>query len=282
MNIRDILRQAATELTESGSGSPRLDAEVLLAAYLKTERLELYKAPEKLLGEEEIAGFGKWLSRRLAGEPVAYIVGAKEFWSLLFEVNREVLIPRPETEILVEEALLAANNMPGELRILEIGVGSGAVSVALARELPAARLVATDISAAALAVARRNALAHGVADRIDFLCGDLYAPVVGAFDLIVSNPPYIAADEFAQLPRGVRDFEPGLALIAGEGGTARHREIIAGSRRHLRKGGWLLMEMGAGQKELIAELLDKSGIYEANAVRCDYGGVERVIKARAA
>ena len=281
MNIRDILRQAATELTESGSGSPRLDAEVLLAAYLKTERLELYKAPEKLLGEEEIAGFGNWLSRRLAGEPVAYIVGAKEFWSLLFEVNREVLIPRPETEILVEEALLAANDMPGELRILEIGAGSGAVCVALARELPAARLVATDISAAALAVARRNALAHGVADRIDFLCGDLYAPVVGAFDLIVSNPPYIAAEEFEQLPRGVRDFEPGLALVAPEGGTACHREIIAGSRRHLRKTGWLLLEMGAGQKELIAELLNKSGVYEPSTARCDYGGVERVIKARA-
>jgi release factor glutamine methyltransferase len=281
MNIRDMLEQAAANLKKSGSTSPRLDAEVLLASYLNTDRLELYKAPEKPLGEEEIAGFGKWLARRLKGEPVAYIIGTKEFWSLLFEVNREVLIPRPETEMLVEEALLAGKKMPPELRILEIGVGSGAISVALATELPEARLVATDISESALAVARRNTRTHGVADRIEFLCGDLFTPVAGTFDLIVSNPPYIAAEEFGQLPRGVREYEPRQALLAGEGGTACHRKIIAGSGRHLRKGGWLLMEMGAGQQEIVAGLLKKAGNFEQIETRRDYGGVERVIKARA-
>lgn len=282
MNIRDILRQAVANLKKSGSTSPRLDAEVLLASYLNADCLELYKAPEKPLGEEEILGFGKWLERRLNGEPVAYIIGAKEFWSLLFEVNREVLIPRPETEILVEEALQASKKMmPPGLRILEIGVGSGAISVALARELPDACLVATDISAGALSLARRNARTHGVADRIEFLCGDLFAPVVGTFHLIVSNPPYISAEEFVQLPRGVREYEPRQALLTGEGGTAFHREIISGSKKHLRKGGWLLMEMGEGQKEDIEKMLKRTEAYEDIAVRLDYGGVERVIKARA-
>lgn len=282
MNIRDILRQAAANLKQSGSTSPRLDAEVLLTSYLNTNRLELYKAPEKPLGEEEIQGFGKWLERRLNGEPVAYIIGAKEFWSLLFEVNPEVLIPRPETEILVEEALQASKKMMSAgLRILEIGVGSGAISVALAKELPDARLVATDISSGALVLARRNARTHGVADRIEFLCGNLLAPVVGTFDLIVSNPPYISAAEFEQLPRGVREYEPREALLTGEGGTACHREIIAASGKHLRQGGWLLMEMGDGQKEIVAELLKKSEAFDRIETRRDYGGVERVIIARA-
>lgn len=282
MNIRDLLGQAAARLKISGSTSPRLDAEVLLASYLKTDRLELYKAPEKILGEADLAGFGKSLERCLNGEPVAYIVGFKEFWSLLFEVNREVLIPRPETEILVEEALQVGKKiMPPALRILEIGVGSGAISVALAKELPDARLTATDISAGALALARRNALVHGVADRIEFLCGDLFVPVAGTFDLIVSNPPYIAAEEFVQLPRGVREYEPRESLLADEQGTACHRKIIAGSGKHLRKGGWLLLEMGAGQQEIVFELLQKTGCFERIETRRDYGGVERVIKARA-
>lgn len=281
MNIRDTLGQAAANLKKSGSTSPRLDAEVLLASYLNTDLLELYKAPERPLGEEEFAGFGKWLARRLQGEPVAYIIGAKEFWSLLFEVNREVLIPRPETEILVEEAMRVGRNMQPGLRILEIGVGSGAISVALATELPEARLVATDISESALAVAHRNARTHGVADRIELLCGDLYGPVVGTFDLIVSNPPYITTGEFGQLPRGVREYEPRQALLADEGGTACHREIIAGSAKHLRNGGWLLLEIGVGQQESVAGLLKKAGNFEQIETRRDYGCVERVIKARA-
>jgi release factor glutamine methyltransferase len=282
MNIRDILRQATAQLKNSGSTSPQLDAEVLLTTYLRIDRLDLYKAPERPLSDDEMAGFSAWLERRGNGEPVAYIIGAKEFWSLLFEVNRAVLIPRPETEVLVEEALQASKEIktPG-LRSLEIGVGSGAISVVLARELPAARLTATDISDRALTIAHRNALTHGVADRIEFLCGGLYQPVVGTFDLIVSNPPYIGATEFGQLPRGVREYEPQEALLAGEGGTACHREIIAGSGKHLRTGGGLLMEIGAGQQEIVAGLLRQSAAFENIEIRRDYGGIERVIKAKA-
>lgn len=282
MTIRDLLRQATARLKNSGSTSPQLDAEVLLTSYLGIDRLELYKAPERLLSDVEMAGFSARLERRENGEPVAYITGIKEFWSLLFEVNRDVLIPRPETEILVEAALQVSRDMQKpDLRILEIGVGSGAISVALARELPDARLTATDISVGALTLARCNALTHGVADRIELLSGDLYAPVVGVFDVIVTNPPYIGAAEFAQLPRGVREYEPKQALLANEEGIACHRAIIAGSGKHLRKGGWLLMEMGAGQQEIIAGLLRQSGTWENIETRCDYGGIERVIKAKA-
>ena len=281
MNIREELNRAAARLARAGSGSPRLDAEILLTFFLNIERLELYKAPERILTAEEAAGFEKLLERRCQGEPVAYIIGFKEFWSLLFLVNREVLIPRPETEILVEETLQAVQDESWAApRILEIGVGSGAITVALARELPEAILTATDIAAGALDLARENARRHGVAARIDFRCGDLWTPVEGTFDLIVSNPPYISATDFSRLPRGVKDYEPRQALLAGAAGTACHRAIIAGSVRYLKKGGWLLMEMGEGQGAELTELLKQSAVYERRAVRCDYGGAERVIRAR--
>ena len=170
-NIRTILQRAARDLNISGSPSPRLDAELLLMHFLKIDRLQLCTHPERELTEEEAAAFVERVERRSLGEPVAYIIGEKEFWSLRFEVGREVLIPRPETECLIEE-LLRFYRPPGEgLRILDIGTGSGAIGVVLARELPAARVAATDISAGALSVARRNALAHGVADRMDFFKG---------------------------------------------------------------------------------------------------------------
>jgi len=283
MNIRDLLIKAAAQLEKAGSASPRLDAEVMLAAYLNTDRLELYKAPEKILGPEEAAGFGAWLERRRQGEPVAYIVGVKEFWSLPFKVSPAVLIPRPETEILVEEALAVAKEaIPPVRRILEIGVGSGAISVALAKELPAACLTATDLEAGALSLARENACRLGVEERITFLRGHLFAPLSGTFDMIVSNPPYIAAAEFARLPKGVKDYEPRAALLAGESGTACHREIIAGCGRLLREGGWLLMEMGEGQGAEITGLLKQRTDFVNIAIRRDYGGVERVIRARKA
>lgn len=271
-------------LERAGSTSPRLDAEVLLASHLHVDRLELYKAPDQRLVIDEITGFEKWLDRRSQGEPVAYIVGVKEFWSLSFAVNREVLIPRPETEILVEEAIQTSRYL-GQLgqsgpSILEIGVGSGAISVALASELPDARLTATDISAGALSLARRNACFHGLEGRIEFLAGSLFEPVVGTFDLIVSNPPYISAAEFARLPRGVKEYEPPGALLAGENGIFFHRQIIAGGAEHLRKGGWLLMEIGERQGKEAAKMFEEAAIYEDISIRLDYGGMERVIKAR--
>ncbi|MBU1965478.1 MAG: peptide chain release factor N(5)-glutamine methyltransferase, partial [Proteobacteria bacterium] len=216
--IRTILQRAAHDLNLSGSPSARLDAELLLMHGLKIDRLQLCTHPERELTEEDAAAFVERIERRNLGEPVAYIIGEKEFWSLRFEVGREILIPRPETECLIEE-ILRRYRPPGDgLRILDIGTGSGAIGVVLARELHAARVVAADISAGALAVARRNALAHGVADRVDFFQGDLLAAVSGNFDIICSNPPYIPDVQYGLLPAGIRDFEPRGALIAGPDG----------------------------------------------------------------
>lgn len=287
MNIRDILNRAAADFEKSGSTTPRLDAEVLLSAWLHADRLEFYRAPGKTIREEKISGFEGWIKRRVQGEPVAYITGVKEFWSLLFEVNRDVLVPRPETEILVEETIALGTDFKSVpnlvhkgLRILEIGAGSGAVSVSLAVELREACFTATDISPCALFLARKNARAHGVEGRIDFLPGNLFEPVSGLFDVVVSNPPYISAEEFERLPREVKEYEPQQALLAGADGTFYHGKIIEGGRRCLKKGGWLLMEMGAGQKERIEKMLKGAEVYNDIDSRRDYGGVERVIKAR--
>jgi release factor glutamine methyltransferase len=281
MKIGDILNRATSDLEKSGSTTSRLDAEVLLSALLRVERLEFYRVPEKTLTEEEISGFAGWIKRRTLGEPVAYITGVKEFWSLLFEVNRDVLVPRPETEILVEEIIALGTDLERRgLRVLEIGTGSGAISVSLAMELPEARFTATDISPGALFLARKNARTHGVEGRIDFLPGNLFEPVSGLFDIVVSNPPYISNEEFERLPREVNEYEPKHALLAGTAGTFYHGEIIEGSRHCLKKGGWLLMEMGAGQRECIEKMLRDSGVFSNIGTRRDYGGIERASKAR--
>lgn len=290
MNIRGILNRAAADFERSGSATPRLDAEVLLSAWLHADLPELFRTPEKTLTKEEISGFGGWIKRRMQGEPVAYITGVKEFWSLLFEVNKDALVPRPETEILVEETIKVCRIVLGtdfksvpkttNFRILEIGTGSGAVSVSLAVELPEACFTATDISLGALSLARKNAHTHGVEGRIDFLSGDLFEPISGLFDVVVSNPPYISAKEFECLPPEVKEYEPSQALLAGTDGTFYHRKIIKGSMHCLKKGGWLLMEMGAGQKERIEKMLRDSGAYSDIETCRDYGGMERVIKAR--
>jgi len=279
-DIRTILHRTTRDLAAGGSPSPRLDAEVLLMRFLGMDRLQLCMQPERELSQEEAAGFARWVERRHLGEPVAYILGEKEFWSLRFEVSREVLIPRPETECLIEE-VLRLYRPPGEgLRILDIGTGSGAIGVALARELPAARVVATDISPGAIAVARRNAMAHGVAGRMEFFQGDLSAAVSGDFDIICSNPPYIQEDQYDLLPAGIRNFEPPGALIAGPDGVAFHRKIIREGAHRLKAGGRIFLEIGEGQRDRVAALFREEGGYGDIDCRKDYGGVDRVASAR--
>jgi len=280
MDIRTLLQDTARILNESGSPSPRLDAEVLLMRFLGADRLRFFSHPERVVSEEEAAGFSRWVERRRGGEPVSYIVGEKEFWSLRFEVDRGVLIPRPETECLIEEALRCRGSDAGRLRIIDIGTGSGAIGVTLARELPEVQGVATDISPAALSVARRNALAHGVEGRIEFLQGDLFAGAPGPFDWIVSNPPYIRDDFYPLLPRGIREFEPREALIAGPEGTAFHRRIIREGADRLKPGGRIFLEIGEGQREAVDSLFREEGIYEEIRFRKDYGGMDRVASAR--
>ena len=279
-DIRTLLQRTTRELTAGGSPSPRLDAEVLLMHYLKTDRLQLCMHPERELPEEECAGFSLWVDRRRRGEPVAYITGEKEFWSLPFEVNRNVLIPRPETECLVEEVLKYYGREGGPLRIIDLGTGSGAIGVALAAEIPSAHITATDSSRGALDVARRNADRHGVAGRMEFLEGNLFASAVGEFDVIVSNPPYIPDDVYLLLPEGIRAFEPREALIAGPDGAAFHREIIREGTARLKPGGWIFLEIGEGQMELVDSLFREGGCYNDIYFRKDYAGMERVVAAR--
>jgi len=282
MDIRTLLHQTARALAAGGSPSPRLDAEVLLMNFLKIDRLQLCTHPERELSEEECAGFSPWVDRRRRGEPVAYITGGKEFWSLLFEVNRDVLIPRPETECLVEEVLKHYGGKGSRLRIIDIGTGSGAIGLVLAVELPEADIVATDISPKALAVARRNAQRHGVAGRMEFMEGNLFASGSGEFDIIVSNPPYIPDQLFPLLPEGIRAFEPREALLAGPDGIAFHRSIIREGALCLKPGGRIFLEIGEGQKGLVDSLFRKEGGYTDICFRQDYGGMERVATARRA
>jgi release factor glutamine methyltransferase len=281
MNILNALNEAIHALKSSGCATPRLDAEVLLSACLKMDRTRFHIDLEQSLTENKLQEFRLHIERRRHGEPVAYIVGKKEFWSLPFEVNNTVLIPRPETEIIVEEVLKVCSSMKtGKLRILEIGTGSGAISVSLAHELTNAQIVATDISQDAINLASRNAQINNVLNQISFLSGNLFEPVSGKFDIIVSNPPYISKEEYDCLPSGVRDFEPQTALLSGAEGTAFHREIIKAGGIHLEPGGWLFIEIGSGQKEIVEFMLNESTLYDNIAFRDDYAGIKRVAIAR--
>ncbi|NLN59515.1 MAG: peptide chain release factor N(5)-glutamine methyltransferase [Deltaproteobacteria bacterium] len=281
MTVADILNEAVVFLADAGSPTPRLDAEVLLAACLRLDRLLFITHPEDEVNPDAVFRYKGWLQRRGGNEPVSYITGTKEFWSLPFLVTPAVLIPRPETEVLVEETLACMPSKAGKTwQVLEVGTGSGAVAVALASERPDIQITATDVVPEALAIARANAEANGVQDRITFLQGNMLEPVSGRFDLIVSNPPYISRHDYDSLPPGIREYEPMGALVPGPEGTEAHGILIQESPSFLYAGGWLLMEMDGGQVGTLRRLFNKRGRYENLSVRSDYGGMERVIRAR--
>ena len=281
--ILALIRWADERFSKEGIASPRLDAEVLLAETLGLDRVGLYTHFDQPLQTDELAQFKQRILRRLRREPVAYILGRREFWSLPLRVTPDVLIPRPETETLVAEALNVLEPAEGEdLRLLEIGTGSGAISIALAKELPTAKVVATDLSPKALAVAEENALQSGVRERIQFMQGDLFRPVRKgeAFDLIVTNPPYISRGEFPSLMPEVRDYEPRVALDGGEDGLDFFRRALPAAGEYLRSGGWFLAEMGAGQDQKILAIAEKNSELHSFGFAKDLSGINRVFKAR--
>jgi release factor glutamine methyltransferase len=281
MTLGDCINRVARDFDEQGLASPRLDAEILLAQALKADRLYLYRHPEEPMNREAAAAFQSLAARRLRGEPVAYLLGRKEFWSLVFEVNEQVLIPRPDTECLVEEVLKTCCVAgSANLRILDLGTGSGAIGVSLAWELPHAHVVATDISPGAVDVARRNARRHGVEQRMTFLAGHLFTPLSGKFDIIASNPPYISTTAFETLPVDVRGYEPASALLAGPGGICFHEQIIAECAGYLKEGGWLFLEIGSEQRQRVEALLAASGLFEEIRFRRDDAGLDRVAAAK--
>ena len=281
--IRAVMMEGAQLLLAAGIQSARLDAEVLLRHVLDMEKTELYLGVEAALNIEEERRFRELLHRRAKREPVATITGRKEFWSLDFLVNSDVLVPRPETERLVEIALkqLRPSAAKTPMQILDLGTGSGAIAVCLARERLDAEICAVDISLSALEVARINAERHGVSKRVHFLHGDLFEPIETekTFHLIVSNPPYIRSGEMAVLAPEIREWEPVAALDGGVDGLDFYRRIIGVAHRYLAPGGSIVLEIGADMGGAIAELLTRSGCYEGVSIHQDYAGSDRVVAA---
>lgn len=294
--VRRILDWTTDHLRKQGSDTPRLDAEILLAHARGCPRIQLYVDYSEPLTDAERGVMRDLVRRRAQAEPVAYLVGKREFFGLDFRVTADVLIPRPETETLVLEVLTAARKRGGEsagdgeaargdaapYRILELGTGSGCIAVSCAVHLPQAQVTAVDISPKALALARENAVRHGKGEAIRFLEGDLFA-ALGAderFDAIVSNPPYVASGEMATLPADVRLHEPHLALEAGPQGLDVVQRIIAGAPTHLVPGGALLLEISPEQAPAVVRLLADAGGYEAARVVKDAGGLARVVATR--
>jgi release factor glutamine methyltransferase len=273
--IEELLA-GADELLGAVSGSPRLDAELLLGHVLGLGRAALRARRDHPVAADAAACFGALLRRRAAGEPLAYLTGRRAFWTLELSVGPGVLVPRPETELLVETALERLAGHPGPA-VLDLGTGSGAIALAIAAELPAAEVTAVDASDGALRIARRNAVDAGL-DRVRFLRGDWFEPVAAQrFDVIVANPPYLAASD-PHLPALVH--EPRGALVAGPTGLEALREIAMAAPRFLRSGGHLLLEHGADQGSAVRALCASAGLVQAGTIR-DLAGLERVTTARA-
>jgi release factor glutamine methyltransferase len=273
VTVVDFLGVATSYLQSHGSPSARLDAALLLGKAVDLRRLQLYLEHDRPLTPHEVSVFRELLRRRGAGEPVAYILGSWEFRGIELAVDARVLVPRPETESLVE---LALGFLPQRGRFLDVGTGSGAIALAVARERREAVVVATDVSADALAVARQNAARAGL--EIEFVETDLLDGLTGRYHVIAANLPYVADDD-PRLESGVREFEPHLALFGGADGLDVLRRLIAAARPRIVSGGWLALEVGEGQAPAVATLATDGG-YSEVVVERDLAGIERFVLAR--
>jgi release factor glutamine methyltransferase len=282
-----LLADARKRLTAAGVDTAAIDARLLVEAATGASRLDLLAATDRTVAADAAARLDGWVERRASGEPVGRILGAASFYGFDFALGPDTLEPRPDTETLVEVALAAVRSgrIAGAspdgtgLRLLDLGTGTGAIAVALLAKMPGARGIATDLSPGALDVARKNAARNGVDGRLDFALGDFFSAVSGSFDLIVSNPPYIASDVIANLDREVRLHDPRLALDGGPDGLDAYRTILAGIGGHLAAGGFLAVEIGWDQGEAVATLFRAAGLMEIEVHR-DLGGRERVVSGR--
>lgn len=271
MNVRGALNEATARL-------PRSDAALLLAAALGASRLEVATSPDRPLSDAEAARFRAYVTRRAQGEPASRILGRREFWSLDLEIGPAVLDPRPDTETVVEAALAAAGDRSRPLDVLDFGTGSGCILLALLSELPCARGLGVDRSLAAIDVARRNADRLGLRARARFLAADWGEPLVGRFDLIVSNPPYVRRDDIAGLAREVAQHDPAIALDGGPDGLDAYRRLARDLPRLLASGGIAALEIGHGQADDVAALLQGRGL-AIREIRADLSGVPRCVVA---
>ena len=277
------LAQASRFLAQHGVRESRVDAEVLLAHVRATSRLSFYSHPEQALTAEQESDYWELLRRRAEGEPTAYLCGEKEFFSLPFSVNRAVMIPRPETEHVVEAALEALRQVANEgrtPRFFDVGTGSGAIAVAILVNLPESRGFASDVSSAALELAKRNADRHNATGRLTLIEGDLFGSFSGEVDAVVSNPPYVGEHERALLPREVRDYEPPEALFGGGNGLDVIRRLIEQAPHHLAPRGWLVLEIGYAKDTAVRELIESDGRWADLEVQNDLAGIPRVVIAR--
>lgn len=271
-----ILAWTKDYLLAKGVVNARLEAEWLLCSALGLDRVGLYLQYDKPLNNSELVAYRALVARRAKREPLQHILGSQEFCGLDYDVSPDVLIPRHDTEVLVAEAV---RRQPDARAVLDIGTGSGCIAVSLQKLLSKAVVTATDVSDAALAVARRNADKHGAP--VEFLHGSLFAPVAGrSFDLIVSNPPYIPTAVIATLDQEVREYDPVTALDGGTDGLDIYRIMIPDAAQYLNSGGWLVVEIGIGQALDVARIFRQSGSYDVPAIVSDHGGIERVIAAQ--
>jgi release factor glutamine methyltransferase len=276
--VESVVRWTVDDFRTRGIDTPRLDAELLLSHVLGTTRIQLIVDSKRPLAEDELSRYRELVKRRRAREPMAYILGHREFYGRSFRVDRRVLVPRPDTEALVEVALARTGALSMCMRALDLCTGSGCVAVTIARERPTSTVYASDASADALAVARDNAQrlgAHGVV----FRQGDLFEATDASglrFDLVTANPPYVASSEIASLMPDVRDFEPRVALDGGPDGLALLRRIVADAPARLASGGVLAVEVGAGEASAVVELFRAAGLEGVQVAR-DYGRIERVV-----
>jgi release factor glutamine methyltransferase len=287
VNVRAALRDAMARMRSADVASHALVAELLLMHVMGRDRTWLYAHPEAPLDAEDVRRYFELVTQRGAGTPTQYLTGKQEFWGLEFEVTPAVLIPRSETEHIVEVAVerLGKERANAALRIADVGTGSGCIAVALAHEFPRAEVFATDISADALAVAARNAARHNMAGRVHLVeCNLLgaFASKHGTFDMIVSNPPYVARNEEAQLQREVREHEPHEALFCGATGTEIYAPLVSQTEELLRSGGLLALEIGYGALDRVRLLLDESPAWTEIRVANDLAGIPRIISAKRA
>jgi release factor glutamine methyltransferase len=284
--IQKLLNWVAEHLKAKGVDSPRLSAELLLSHVLGLKRIELYTQFNKVVEQEQLTQLHGLVKRAAEHEPIAYLTGKREFYSLEFEITKDCLIPRPETELLVERTIEFLRKRNGEQFVCDLCTGCACVAVSIARNYANCRIVATDISGAALEVAECNVIKHGLPNRVKLLKGDLFEPIIpglgpAKFDLIVANSPYVSEPEYEKLAKNVKDFEPKQALIAGYDGLDVIKKIIVNAGQFLKPTGALMLEIGNEQGSAVEKLLKESGCFEAVTIEKDYNKLDRLATAAA-
>ena len=283
--IQKLLNWVTEYLTTKGVDSPRLSAEMLLSEALGLKRIELYTQFDKQVPQQQLDILHDLVKRAGLHEPVAYLTGKTEFYSLEFDITADCLIPRPETELLVQRAIEFLRTRSGVQYICDLCTGSGCIAVAIAKNFPDARVTATDISAAALEVAARNVKKHHLTEHVRLLCGDLFEPVihqldVNQFDLIVCNPPYVSTAEYEKLDKNIKDYEPASALLAGDDGLDVYRRIIDKVYDFLKPGAVLMLEIGYAQGPAVKELLEQTGTVAEIKIEKDFQYNDRIVTAK--